>query len=269
MKDLSKRFVVEPGAKVNLSRLKTDDTAGIKDRPEAAGVLQQNIRRLEALQYLLYAEGKRSLLVVLQGMDAAGKDGTIRHVMTGLNPQGCHVTAFKEPSAADLAHDFLWRIHQAVPARGDIGIFNRSHYEDVLVVRVHSLVEKSIWKKRYDQINSFEKMLSENGTYILKFFLHISRKEQTRRLRERLADPAKQWKLSEGDLSERKLWSAYQEAYADALQRCSTAWAPWHVIPADHKWFRDFAVSSIIADHLQKFGLKIPRPKVNLSTFKL
>jgi PPK2 family polyphosphate:nucleotide phosphotransferase len=259
LKNLGKALIVKPGTKVKLSDVDPDDTAGIKNKGEALEVVERNRLKLEELHTLLYAENKHSLLIVLQGMDASGKDGTIRHVMNGINPQGCEVTSFKVPSAEELDHDFLWRIHKAVPPKGDIGIFNRSHYEEVLVVRVHNLVPREVWSERYKQINRFEQILSENQVKILKFFLHISKDEQKKRLRERLADPAKNWKMSLQDLKERELWKDYMEAYEDALTECSTEWAPWFIIPANNKWFRNLAVSEIIIEALESFDMKYPK----------
>jgi PPK2 family polyphosphate:nucleotide phosphotransferase len=207
-------------------------------------------------------------LIVLQAIDAGGKDGTIRHVMSGVNPQGCRVASFKTPTPQELAHDFLWRIHKAVPERGMIGIFNRSHYEDVLVVRVHKLVPKKVWKQRYDQINAFEKILTENHVKILKFFLYISKDEQKKRFEERLTDPQKYWKFSKDDLVERGFWDQYMEAYEDNLSLCSTAWAPWFIIPANHKWFRNLAISRIILETLEDFDMGIPQPSVDVAKLK-
>ena len=258
LRHLNKELLVKPGTRVKLSAVDPEDTAGVKDKEEALKVVERNRLKLEEMQTLLAAENKRSLLIVLQGMDASGKDGTIRHVMNGINPQGCEVTSFKVPNAEDLDHDFLWRIHKAVPPKGDIGIFNRSHYEDVLVVRVHSLVPRDVWSERYKQINRFEQILSENHVKILKFFLHISKEEQKKRLRERLADPAKNWKMSLQDLKERELWSDYMEAYEDVLTECSTERAPWFIIPADNKWFRNLAVSQIIIEALESLDMKYP-----------
>ena len=259
LKNLSQTLIVKPGTKVKLSDVDPEDTAGVKDKDEALEVVERNRRKLEELQALLYAENKHSLLIVLQGMDASGKDGTIRHVMSGVNPQGCEVTSFKVPSAEELDHDFLWRIHKAVPPKGDIGIFNRSHYEEILVVRVHNLVPRAVWSERYKQINRFEQILSENHVKILKFFLHISKDEQKKRLRERLADPAKNWKMNLQDLKERELWEDYMEAYEDALTECSTEWAPWFIIPANKKWFRNLAVSQIIVEALGFFDMRYPK----------
>jgi PPK2 family polyphosphate:nucleotide phosphotransferase len=202
-------------------------------------------------------------------MDAGGKDGTIRHVMSGLNPQGCHVTSFKVPTEEELAHDYLWRVHRAVPAKGEIGIFNRSHYGDVLVVRVHNLVPRRVWSERYEQINGFEKILADNDVTIVKFFLHISKEEQKKRLQERLDDPAKHWKVSEADFEERRFWPDYIKAYEDALSKCSTPWAPWYVIPADHKWFRNLAVADILVSTLEDMDMRFPKSKLDLSRFVL
>jgi len=263
-----KEFIVEPSATVRLAKIdpsyrgrqETHETA----RPEIA----KQRARMERLQYLLYAEAGRSLLIVLQGLDAAGKDGVIRRLFTGMNPQRTSVAAFKQPSRQELAHDFLWRVHQQVPARGDVVIFNRSHYEDVLVVRVHDLVPRSVWSKRYDLINDFERLLSQNGTDILKFYLHISPQEQLARFKDRLDDPARQWKISESDYAERELWPRYIEAYEEAIERTSTKGAPWFVIPANHKWFRDLAISEIVADAMDAMGLKLPPPRVDLAEIR-
>ena len=231
-------------------------------------LMRKTLDRLDELQYMLYAEGKRSVLIVLQGMDTSGKDGTIRHVMSGASPQSCKVTSFKVPTSHEAAHDFLWRIHEAVPEKGNIGIFNRSHYEDVLVVRVHKLVPKSVWSERYDEINRFEKYLTENGTTILKFFLHISNDEQKKRIEERIADPKKHWKLSEADLKEREFWDEYTDAYEDAIQHCNTKYAPWYIIPANHKWFRNLAVSKILVEALEKMDPKYPTPEIDVEEMK-
>jgi len=263
-----KRFIVAPHTKVKLHHRDPDDTADVEKGDKAHERLVKNVERMEDLQYRLYAESRRALLVVLQGIDAGGKDGTVRHVMSGLNPQGCKVTSFKVPSSEEAAHDFLWRIHKAMPARGEMGIFNRSHYEDVLVVRVHNLVPKSVWSARYDQINEFEKLMSENGVTILKFFLHISKKEQLARLDARIEDPARNWKISDADFKERKLWDDYVEAYEAMLSRCSTKAAPWYIIPANKKWFRNLAVSQIILETLEQMNPKFPKPTVDLSKIK-
>jgi PPK2 family polyphosphate:nucleotide phosphotransferase len=254
--DISKLRIDSP-AKFKLSRFAPDDTHGVTKR-HAGKMVPTHVEKLAALHDLLYAEHKSSLLIVLQGMDAAGKDGTIKHVMSGVNPQGCAVTSFKQPSAVELDHDFLWRIHAAVPARGTIGIFNRSHYEDVLVSRVHKLVPPDVWKKRYSQINDFEEILADNNVHILKFFLHMSNGEQQKRFDERLANPRKNWKVSSADFRERQYWDAYQDAYRDAIAKCSTKRAPWYVIPSDHKWFRNFAVGEIIIRTLDSLHMRYP-----------
>lgn len=246
-----------PGMKVRLHEF----NPGQKwdwDKDAATEELTKWQARLEELQELLYADGSQSLLIVLQAMDAGGKDGTIEKVFDGVNPQGVMVTNFKAPTPEELARDFLWRIHKAVPAKGYIGIFNRSHYEDVLVVRVNELVPPDVWKKRYDQINQFEKILSENGTRILKFFLHISKDEQKARLQARLDDPTKQWKFSLGDLPVRQQWDAYMKAYEDVLTKCNTDYAPWHIIPANRKWVRNLAVIRTIVETLQDMKLSYP-----------
>ena len=244
--------------KFRLRDYSPDDTRGIS-KTHGEKAIGKHVERLSSLHDLLYAEHKRSLLVVLQGMDAAGKDGTIRHVMSGVNPQGCSITTFKEPTPFELDHDFLWRIHAAVPPKGAIGIFNRSHYEDVLIARVHALVPRPVWKKRFAQINDFEKMLAANGVVILKFFLHIGREEQSRRFEARLADPAKNWKASAADFREREYWECYQSAYQDAIAKCATKDAPWYIIPADHKWFRNFAVGEVIVRTLEALKMSYPK----------
>jgi PPK2 family polyphosphate:nucleotide phosphotransferase len=255
---------VDGSAKFKLTKCAPDDTHGVS-KSDAAKALPTHVEKLAALHDLLYAEHKRSLLIVLQGMDAAGKDGTIKHVMSGVNPQGCTVTSFKQPSTQEGDHDFLWRIHSAVPPKGAIGIFNRSHYEDVLIARVHELVPPAEWKRRYSQINDFEKFLTENNVHILKFFLHMSGKEQRRRFDERLADPRKNWKASPADFRERKYWGQYQSAYQDAIRNCGTEENPWYVIPSDHKWFRNFAVGEIIVKTLESFRMRYPKPAADLA----
>ena len=248
---------VEPGARVKLERMDHGATHGY-DRASAAPVLEQAMTDLASLQDRLWAESKHAVLVVLQGIDAAGKDGTINKVMEAFNPQGCPVSSFKVPTPEELAHDYLWRVHQRVPKHGEVGIFNRSHYEDVLVVRVHDLVPKSVWSKRFDQINDFERLLTASGTTIVKFFLTIDREEQRARFQARYDDPTRRWKFSMGDLSERKLWDEYQVAFDDVLSKTSTAEAPWYVIPANKKWFRNLAVASILAETME--GLKPAYP---------
>ena len=255
---------IRPGRSFQLEDLPTTDVAGFKDKAEARGRLEKDLERLRELQHLLYADGRHAVLIVLQAMDTGGKDGTIRHVMSGFNPSGCMVTSFKVPSEEEKKHDFLWRIHHAVPPKGVIGVFNRSHYEDVLVVRVHKMVPKEVWKARYRLINEFERMLTETGTTIIKLFLHISKKEQAKRLKARIEDKKKNWKFSSADLVERKLWSEYQEAYEDALRECSTEWAPWTVIPADVKWARDAMVARVMVDTLESLDLRYPKPQKDL-----
>jgi PPK2 family polyphosphate:nucleotide phosphotransferase len=250
--------------KTSLNDIDPGETHGL-NKEDAAASLAKHLKRLSVLQYVLYAEGRRAVLAVLQGIDAAGKDGTIRRVMTGLNPQGVRVTPFKVPEGAEKRHDYLWRIHNAVPEYGQIGIFNRSHYEDVLVVRVHGLVPKSVWSKRYHQINEFERMLSENGVTILKFLLYISKDEQAKRFQKRLDDKKKNWKFSPDDLKEREFWDAYIEAYDEVLEKCNTDYAPWYIIPANHKWFRNLAVSQILVETMEGMKLHYPKPTADLS----
>lgn len=258
---------VTPGENVNLRQYDPAETFNISKR-KAEKEVEDHVKELAEFHDLLYAEDKRALLIVLQGMDAAGKDGTIRHVMSGVNPQGCTVTSFKEPSTKELEHDFLWRIHAAVPEKGSIGIFNRSHYEDVLVVRVHRIVAKQIWQARYEQINAFERILVENDVCLLKFFLHISREEQEKRFQQRLDDPQKNWKISPADFREREYWDEYQKAYEDAITKCSTKEAPWYIIPSDHKWFRNYCVSHIVLHTLQSFHMRYPKANPDVAGVK-
>jgi PPK2 family polyphosphate:nucleotide phosphotransferase len=253
-------FRVPPGTEIKLVNYDPGFTGKYVDKSSAKDDLKDNVERLRALQEVLWAEDKHALLIVLQAMDAGGKDGTIRHVFSGVNPQGCHVTSFKVPTSEELDHDYLWRVHKAVPGKGTIGIFNRSHYEDVLVVRVHNLVPQEVWEQRYEQINHFEKHLADTGTTILKFFLHISKEEQKKRFEARLQDSRKNWKFSLGDVKERTYWDDYQRAFEEALSRCNTSWAPWYVIPADHKWYRNLAVSQIITEALEKLDMHFPPP---------
>jgi PPK2 family polyphosphate:nucleotide phosphotransferase len=257
-----------PGTRIRLSDRAAGPPAGAPSKDEALGKIDGLVERIDRLQEALYAEGKRALLVVLQGRDTAGKDGAIRKVFGPLNPQGLVVTSFKAPTTLEQAHDYLWRVHLAVPPTGAIGIFNRSHYEDVLVVRVHKLVPESVWRPRYEQINLFERILTENGVTILKFFLHISRKEQLERLRARLDDPAKYWKFSEGDLAERDKWAAYTAAYQEALARTSTRVAPWWVVPADKKYLRDLVVAQVVAETLERMNPKYPGPPEGLNELR-
>jgi PPK2 family polyphosphate:nucleotide phosphotransferase len=263
-----KEFRVKPGKKVKLSKYDADDTHGWEKGNKAAESTAKKCAQLDSLQYLLYAEHKHALLLVFQGLDAAGKDGTIRHVMSGVNPQGCQVTSFKVPSAEEAAHDFLWRIHKAVPPNGYIGIFNRSHYEDVLVARVHDLVPKEVWSARYGEINDFEEMLEKNNVKVLKFFLHISKDEQKKRFMERIDDPDKRWKISNADFNERKFWDDYTKAYEAALERCSTDISPWYIIPANKKWFRNLAVSHIVCETLEGIHMKFPPPTIDMKNLK-
>jgi len=264
----SDRFRVIPGSTVNLDKIDAGFKDKHKDQASALDEIERYTKRLRALQYLLYAEGKRSLLIILQAMDAGGKDGTINHVLGNMNPQGARVYGFKVPSAEEAAHDFLWRIHKAAPQRGQVAIFNRSHYEDVLVSRVHGFVPKKVWSKRYDLINDFEKSLADSGTHILKFFLHISEDEQLRRFKQRLDDPARYWKISDSDYEEREYWDDYTKAFQDALSRCSTGHAPWFVIPANYKWFRNLAVSQIVVETLESLKMEFPKPTVDIREIK-
>jgi PPK2 family polyphosphate:nucleotide phosphotransferase len=266
--DYRKEFVVEPSSKVRLATIDPSYTGRHLSHENAAPEISENLERMAKLQYLLYADANQSLLVVLQALDAAGKDGVVRHLFSGMNPQGTSVYCFKQPSQLELAHDFLWRVHLRAPSKGELVIFNRSHYEDVLVVRVHELAPQSVWSKRYDLINDFENTLARSGTRILKFYLHISPEEQLRRFKQRLDDPLRHWKISESDYSERKLWPKYLEAYQDTLASTSTKRAPWYIVPADHKWFRDLAVSQIVADTMDEMGLKLPATRVNLGEIR-
>jgi len=251
------RYRIPPDTAVDLGAFDPGDTGGLKEK-EAEARLDDLNRRLEALQELLYAEGKHKVLVVLQAMDTGGKDGVIRHVFEGVNPQGVKVAAFGRPTEEELAHDYLWRVHPHTPGAGEVVIFNRSHYEDVCIARVRELVPRRVWEQRYAQITDFERMLHEEGTTILKFFLHISRDEQKRRLEARRDDPDKRWKFTRADVEERKLWPSYIEAYQEALSRTSTDWAPWYVVPANHKWYRNLVVASVIVETLGGLGMKYP-----------
>jgi len=266
--DYREKFAVEPGAKVRLAKIDASYTGKHESHEKAQPEIEKHVQRMDKLQYLLYADGNQSLLVVLQALDAAGKDGVIRHVFSGMNPQGTFVFGFKQPSKFEAAHDFLWRAHLRTPGKGEVVIFNRSYYEDVLVVRVHQLVDRSAWSKRYDLINDFETMLSRNGTTILKFFLHISPEEQLARFKQRLDDPSRHWKISDSDYSERELWPKYVAAYEDAIALTSTKRAPWYIIPANHKWFRNLAISQIIADTMGEMGLKLPPTHVDMADIR-
>lgn len=260
-----KQFMVKPGDKVKLSEWNPDDTGEFKGgKKEGLAELEKLNGKLEPLQELLYAEHKHKLLVVLQAMDTGGKDGVVRRVFDGVNPSGVRVVSFKAPSAEELDHDYLWRVHKNVPGKGEMVVFNRSHYEDVLVVRVHNLVPPEVWSKRFDQVNAFEKTLAENGTTILKFFLHIDLDEQKERLQARLDDPTKRWKFRLGDLAERKRWSEYMQAYEDVLSKTSTKHAPWYIVPANRKWFRDLLISTVLVETLEGLKMKYPEPEENL-----
>lgn len=260
------RYRVKPNEKIKLEKLDPADRSAYEgDKEKAQEDLAKLNDKLEELQELLYAEHKHRVLIVLQAMDTGGKDGVIRRVFDGVNPQGVRVASFKVPTAEELDHDYLWRVHKMTPGRGEIVIFNRSHYEDVLVVRVHGLVPEKTWKKRYDHINEFERLMANEGTTILKFFLHIDKDEQKERLQARLDEPDKHWKFSLGDLEERKLWNQYMAAYEDVLNKTSTPWAPWYVIPANRKWYRDLVISTILVNTLKKLDMHYPEPKDDLT----
>ncbi|MGH6837373.1 MAG: polyphosphate kinase 2 family protein [Methylocella sp.] len=266
--DYRDRFIVKPGRKLRLKDLDPAFKGRHETREAAAPELERYRQKLGEMQALLYAEKKHSVLIVLQALDAGGKDGTIKHVFAGFNPQGTSVANFKQPTPIELDHDFLWRVHPHTPPKGGVAVFNRSHYEDVLIARVHKLVDKSTWNARYDLIRSFESGLGESGTTIIKFFLHISKEEQLARFGKRLDDSARNWKISESDYTERALWDDYMEAFEDALCATSTHEAPWYVIPADHKWFRNLTVSQIVADTMQELGMAFPKPTVDLSEIR-
>ena len=259
------RYFAKPGTKIDLGEWDPNDKSipGVgKDTEEKLSSVLH--KELGDLQTLLYAEHKHKVLIVLQAMDTAGKDGVIQHVFKGVNPQGVKVASFKAPSAEELSHDFLWRVHQKAPARGEIVIFNRSHYEDVLVTRVHKMISPDVWKRRYREIMDFERMLAEEGTLILKFFLHISKEEQKQRLEARLKDPDKNWKFSVNDLPERKFWSQYMHAYEDAMGNTNSSWAPWHIISSDRKWYRNLLVLAIIVQQLHQLRMNYPVQKEDL-----
>ncbi len=266
--DYAKHLVVAPGTRVKLKDIDPGFHGKHETAELAAAEIAENLEKMQKLQYTLYAEKAHSLLIVLQGIDAAGKDGVCRHVITAMNPQGCEVVGFKQPTPEERGHDFLWRVHRHAPETGRVAIFNRSHYEDVLVVRVHKLVPKETWQPRYDHINAFETLLADSGTTILKFFLWISKEEQLARFKARLEDPARQWKISDSDYSERTYWDDYTVAYEDMLERCSTARAPWYVIPSNHKWFRNLAVSSIIVQAMEGMKMQMPKPTVDLAAIR-
>lgn len=262
------KFRVKPGRKVKLDEVDPDFADEHASRDEVAKEIKSLIQRLRELQERLYAEHERSLLICLQAIDAGGKDGTIRHVLGAMNPQGCKVVSFKEPTRTELDHDFLWRIHQQVPGKGEVAVFNRSHYEDVLIATVRELASKKVVSARYDQINEFEEILTKNHTHVLKFFLHISKEEQLARFKARLDDPTKQWKISESDYTERNRWDDYMRAFEKALSRCSTDHAPWFIIPANKKWFRNLTVARIVVEYLDSLKLKYPAPTVDLAKIR-
>jgi PPK2 family polyphosphate:nucleotide phosphotransferase len=261
---VSQALTVEPGAKIRWGDFDPAYHGHFTHKQQAEPETRQNIVALADLSYRLYGQCKQALLIVLQGLDTAGKDGVVRHVMNGVSPQSCVVSTFKRPSEEELSHDFLWRVHRVCPPRGYIGIFNRSHYEDVLVARVHKLVEKRVWKARYAQINAFEKLLVDSGTRLLKLFLYISKDEQRQRLQKRLDNPAKRWKLDPQDFEDRRFWDKYRKAYEEALTRTNTDHAPWHIIPADHKWYRDFVVSRLVREALEAMHPEFPPPHKGL-----
>ena len=261
--------LIKPHTKVRLARISSSDTGGYKSEEAAKAVLVKHRDQLAYLQDVFYGTQTKALLIVLQGMDTAGKDGTISHIFSGINPQGCDVAQFKVPTPLEARHDFLWRAHAQVPPRGMIEIFNRSHYEDVLSPRVHKLITPDTVSKRLDDINEFESFLADNHVLILKFYLHISRDEQTRRLQSRIDDKKKNWKLSDADFKERNFWPDYIDAYNDILSTTSRKHAPWFVIPADNKWYRNIAISAIIVDLMQSLNLKYPKPTVDASAIKL
>jgi PPK2 family polyphosphate:nucleotide phosphotransferase len=264
----SKRFRVEPGAKVQLAEIDPADTGLAASKRAAKDALAGDVGALNDLQWALYAEGRQSLLIVLQAPDAGGKDGTIRKIFTAFNPQGCHVQSFKVPSTLERAHDFLWRVHPHAPPRGGVTIFNRSHYEDVLVVRVRNLAPEAVWRPRYDHINAFERLLADSGTRILKFYLHISKEEQLARFAARLDDPTKNWKISEVDYEERAYWDDYVSAFEETFERCSTDIAPWYVIPADRKWYRNLVIARIVREEMEAMNFQMPRPTVDLEDIR-
>jgi PPK2 family polyphosphate:nucleotide phosphotransferase len=266
---LKSPYLIEPGTKVRLTHLTTDEDGGFQSKEESAPVLGKHRERLAEMQELFWASKQKALLIVLQGMDTAGKDGTISHIFSGVNPQGCDVASFKVPTSLELEHDFLWRVHAAVPPRGIIQIFNRSHYEDVLAPRVHKLISEKVVQRRIDDINRFERTLVDNDVVILKFFLNISRQEQTRRLEARIDAPDKHWKLSPADFKERAFWKQYMQAYNEILSETSTKYAPWFAIPSDVKWYRNIAISEIIVRAMQGLKLKYPEPVMDASQIKL
>jgi len=262
------KFIVEPGSGIRLEDFNTKFSKKHKKKKASIKKTEKLQQQMDELQFRLFTEQKHSMLIVLQAPDAGGKDGVVRHVISSMNPQGCRVVSFKQPTPEELTHDFLWRIKRQVPKPGEVVIFNRSQYEDVLVVRVHDLVPKEVWSNRYEQINNFEKRLIENGTHILKFFLHISKEEQLHRFKKRLDDPTRQWKISEADYTEREYWESYETAYEEALSNCSTKESPWFIIPSDQKWFRNLAISQIIVETMKKLNIEFPEPTVNIEDIR-
>lgn len=262
---MKQKYLIKPDTKVKLSKWDPNDTGDFKGgKEEGLAKLEKLNGKLETLQELMFAEHKQKVLVVLQAMDTGGKDGAIRRVFDRVNPAGVRVASFKAPTQEELDHDYLWRVHKQVPGKGELVVFNRSHYEDVLVVRVHNYVPPEVWSKRFDQINEFERNLAENGTTILKFYLHIDLEEQKERLQARLDDPTKRWKFRLGDLEERKLWPEYMKAFEDVLSKTSTEYAPWYIVPANRKWFRDLVISSVLVDTLEGLKMKYPESEENL-----
>jgi PPK2 family polyphosphate:nucleotide phosphotransferase len=262
-----KSFQTKPSTRIRLGKW-DPKFIGEHTKKEALRKIEKLREQISDMQMRLYAEHQRSLLICLQGQDASGKDGVVRHVIGSMNPEGCRVVNFKEPTKEELDHDFLWRIEHQMPRKGEVVIFNRSHYEDVLIVRVHDLVPKSIWSRRYRQINDFEQRQLANGTHILKFFLHISKEEQLERFEQRLDDPAKRWKISEADYTEREYWEEYEKAYEEVFAKCNSTAAPWFLIPADHKWFRDLAISEIIVAALEALKIQVPKPTVDIADIR-
>jgi len=262
-----KSFQIKPSTRIRLGKW-DPKFIGEHTKKEALRKIEKLREQISDMQMRLYAERQRSLLICLQGQDASGKDGVVRHVIGSMNPEGCRVVNFKEPTKEELDHDFLWRIEHQMPRKGEVVIFNRSHYEDVLIVRVHDLVPKSIWSRRYRQINDFEQRQLANGTHILKFFLHISKEEQLERFKQRLDDPAKRWKISEADYTEREYWEEYEKAYEEVFTKCNSTAAPWFLIPADHKWFRDLAISEIIVAALEALKIQVPKPTVDIADIR-
>jgi len=262
--DYSKQFIVEPGSSVQLKDYETWLSKKQGKRKPTIKKIKKLQNKMGEMQSRLFAENKHSLLIILQALDAGGKDGVVQHVIGSMNPHGYRAVSFKQPTPKELAHDFLWRIKHNIPNTGEVVIFNRSQYEDVLIVRVHDLVPKEVWSTRYEQINKFEQHLISQGTHILKFFLHISKEEQLRRFKQRLEDPTRQWKINETDYTEREYWADYETAYEDVFNKCSTTQSPWFIIPSDKKWFRNQAISQIIVETLEKLDLQFPEPKVNI-----